>query len=60
MDSHDIFLRYAYVDNEPVPPTPEGWVDYFVRILEVRLAQKLRRRGRFTLWSDKERVAGTS
>ncbi len=58
MYNHDIFLSYAYVDNELLPSTPLGWVDTLVKILDVRLAQKLGRQGRFTLWSDKQQIPG--
>jgi hypothetical protein len=58
MDSYDTFLSYAYVDNAPVPPVPQGWVDTFVKILKIRLAQKLGREGRFRLWEDRHRVPG--
>jgi len=58
MHNYDIFLSYAYVDNEPIPSTPMGWVDTLVKILDVRLAQKLGRQGRFTLWSDKQQIPG--
>ena len=58
MDSYDTFLSFAYVDNAPVPPVPQGWVDTFVKILKIRLAQKLGREGRFRLWEDRHRVPG--
>ena len=49
---HDVFISYAHVDNEPLPPASEGWVNTLVRALKVRLAQKLGRREACNIWMD--------
>ena len=50
----DVFVSYAHVDNEPLPPATEGWVSTFARVLQARMAQKLGRAEAFELFIDEE------
>jgi cellulose biosynthesis protein BcsQ len=37
----DIYISYAHIDNEPLLPGQEGWVETFQKVLETRLSQLL-------------------
>ena len=50
--AYDVFISYAHVDDEPLPPATEGWVSTLIRSLKVRLAQKIGRREACTVWMD--------
>jgi len=50
--SYDVFISYAHVDNDPLPPAAEGWVRTLTRSLQILLAQKLGRREAFRMWID--------
>jgi hypothetical protein len=47
--SHDIFVSYAHLDNEAIPPE-EGWVTTLLRRLPLRAAQHLGQE--VSLWND--------
>lgn len=55
--AYDIFVSYAHVDDEPLPPATEGWVTTLAKSLQIRIAQKLGRREAFSLWMD-HRLSG--
>jgi hypothetical protein len=49
--SHDIFISYAHVDNEPDRPGSEGWVDNFDKLLRGTLFKKLGAEAK--IWIDR-------
>ena len=52
---NDIFVSYAWVDNEPIQGIDVGWVSHLVSTLANILAQTLGRADLFELWMDKNR-----
>jgi hypothetical protein len=54
----DIFVSYAHVDDQPLPPSREGWVTTFTACVKTRLAQKLGRNDAYQLWMDHELRGG--
>lgn len=57
---YDLFISYAYVDNEPVPSSKHGWVDTLIQVLTsgCGLGGKLGRQDAFTWWIDKQHLRG--
>jgi len=56
---HNIFISYAWVDNEVYPGAENGWVHTFVDGLRKHLARELGRRDEVDrLWLDYEQVRG--
>jgi hypothetical protein len=56
---HNIFISYAWVDNEIYPGSAAGWVSTFVDGLRKNLARELGRRDEGEcLWLDYEQVRG--
>ncbi len=51
--TYDIFISYAWVDNNPPPGIDLGWVDHFVDTLEIVLAQQTGRTGSIKISMDK-------
>jgi len=51
---HDIFVSYAYVDNQIPPGVNEGWVTTLIKSLKIELGKKLGRTDIFSLWMDYE------
>jgi hypothetical protein len=49
---YDIFVSYAYVDNQPLPNINHGWVTTLILSLKNLLAQKLGRLDAFSLWMN--------
>jgi hypothetical protein len=49
---HDVFVSYARVDDQRLPTTPSGWVSTLLDALEIRLAQKLGRAEKLSVWRD--------
>ena len=41
--SNQIFISYAHVDDEPLPPVENGWVTELFRGLKVQVASHLGR-----------------
>jgi hypothetical protein len=44
MSKCDIFVSYAFVDNEPLPGMDKGWISAFIDGLKIYLGQKLGRK----------------
>jgi hypothetical protein len=58
---HNIFISYAWVDNEVYPGGEKGWVSTFVDGLRVHLARELGRRDEADrLWLDYEQMRGNA
>ena len=57
---HDVFISYAWVDNQPVVPTDarSRWVDYFVDSLKTQLDRRLGRQGAADIWKDDRKLRG--
>lgn len=56
---HNIFISYAWVDNEVYPGADKGWVSTFVEGLRKQLARELGRRDEAEcLWLDYEQMRG--
>jgi TIR domain len=56
---HDIFISYAWVDNEVYPGSEKGWVSTFVDGLRKHLARELgRSQDADRLWLDYEQMRG--
>ncbi|MCK5523786.1 MAG: trypsin-like peptidase domain-containing protein [Thiomargarita sp.] len=51
---YDIFVSYAYCDNEPLYQSNKGWVTTLINTLKIKLRQKLGEEGEFSLWVDYE------
>ena len=51
---YDVFISYAHVNDEPLPPAVKGWVTTFVAGLKSKLAEEIGRREDFRLWKDYE------
>jgi hypothetical protein len=58
-DKPDIFVSYAWVNDNPIAGDGPGWVSTLVRGLRNLLAMKLGRKDAFEIWSD-DRVAGNA
>src|SRR5262245_38874802 len=56
---NDIFVSYAWVDNNPIQGIDIGWVSHLVGTLENILAQTLGRADVFELWMDTKRESNT-
>lgn len=52
--NYDIFISYAHVNDDPLPPATKGWVTTFVVGLKNKLAQELGRKEAYRLWMDYE------
>jgi len=58
---HNIFISYAWVDNEVYPGGEKGWVSTFVDGLRKHLARELGRRDEAErLWLDYEQMRGNA
>lgn len=58
---HNIFISYAWVDNEVFPGADKGWVSTFVDGLRKHLAHELGRRDEAErLWLDYEQMRGNA
>jgi len=58
---HNIFISYAWVDNEVYPGGEKGWVSTFVDGLRMHLARELGRRDEADrLWLDYEQMRGNA
>ena len=56
---HNIFISYAWVDNEVYPGSDQGWVSTFVDSLRKHLAHELGRRDEAEkIWLDYEQMRG--
>src|SRR5260370_32585736 len=55
---YDIFISYAHVDNEPIHPAQQGWVDALIRLLHTDLTMKFGRREAFSIWFDEQQLRG--
>jgi hypothetical protein len=56
---HNIFISYAWVDNEVYAGAEKGWVQVFVDNLRKHLARELGRRDEAdSLWVDYEQIRG--
>jgi hypothetical protein len=58
---HNIFISYAWVDNEVYPGGEKGWISTFVDGLRKHLARELGRRDQAErLWLDYEQMRGNA
>ena len=58
---HNIFISYAWVDNEVYPGGEKGWISTFVDGLRKHLARELGRRDEAErLWLDYEQMRGNA
>jgi hypothetical protein len=55
---YDIFVSYAHVDDQLLPPAAQGWVTTFATCVKTKLAQKLGRSDAYALWMDYELRGG--
>jgi hypothetical protein len=57
---HDIFISYAWVDNQVAEGDPEekGWVARFHKELLVELGKKVGRMNVVKIWRDTQQIAG--
>lgn len=53
---HDIYVSYATVDNLAIAGDDTRWVNNLIRLLKIRLAQKLGRLDAYSLWMDPQRT----
>jgi len=59
IQQHNVFISYAWVDNEVFPGSEKGWVQIFVDGLRKHLARELGRRCEAErLWLDYEQMRG--
>jgi hypothetical protein len=54
----DIFVSYAHVDDQPLPPASQDWLTTLTNCIKTRLAQKLGRNDAYALWMDHELRGG--
>jgi hypothetical protein len=54
----NIFVSYAHVDDQLLPPARQGWVTTFTNCVKTKLAQKLGRNDAYGLWMDHELRGG--
>jgi hypothetical protein len=54
----DVFVSYAWVDNEAFEPADHGWVDALYHNLYKTLAQKIGRKEAFAIWRDTQNLRG--
>jgi hypothetical protein len=54
----DVFVSYAWVDNEALDPADQGWVDALYHALDTTLAQKIGRKEAFSIWRDRKNLPG--
>jgi hypothetical protein len=50
-DKH-LFISYAHLDNQPLPPEPQGWITRFHASLEAFLSMRLG--GKAEIWRDEK------
>jgi hypothetical protein len=46
----DLFISYAHIDNQPIPPADEGWISRFHASLEALLSMRMG--GNARVWRD--------
>ena len=56
LETNDLFISYAHIDNLPISEDEKGWITEFHRILENRLAQLLGEQPR--VWRDQKLTGG--
>src|SRR4051794_39991075 len=56
----DVFVSYAWVDNQPPPGVEVGWVTTLVEYLRTQLPGKLRRAEKLSVWMDHRNLAGNA
>lgn len=55
---YDLFVSYAHVDNIPVEPPGQGWVDALFHNFEISLNMKLGRQNMASIWRDSQSLRG--
>src|SRR5262245_24155763 len=50
--THDVFVSYARVDDQPLRESEKGWVTTLVNDLRILLSQRLGRGDGFSMWMD--------
>lgn len=57
---NDIFISYAWLNDEVPPGKPKGWVTEFVERLAYELSQRFERKGEIKIWRDKEELGNST
>lgn len=57
---NDIFISYAWLNDEVPPGKPKGWVTEFVERLGYELSQRFERKGEIKIWRDKEELGDST
>ena len=57
---NDIFISYAWLNDEVPPGHQKGWVTEFVERLAYELSQRFERRGEIKIWRDKEELGDST
>lgn len=57
---NDIFISYAWLNDEIPPGCQKGWVTEFVERLEYELSQRFERKGEIKIWRDKEELGDST
>jgi len=57
---NDIFISYAWLNDEVPPGKPKGWVTEFVERLAYELSQRFERKGEIKIWRDKEELGDST
>lgn len=57
---NDIFISYAWLNDELPPGKPKGWVTEFVERLAYELSQRFERKGEIKIWRDKEELGNST
>jgi hypothetical protein len=58
MADFSVFISYASVDDQPIPPAESGWVSTLVGILDRYVAMQLGRTEAYSHWFDKQQLQG--
>ncbi len=57
---NDIFISYAWLNDEVPPGSEKGWVTEFVERLCYELSQRFERKGEIKIWRDKEELGDST
>ena len=57
---NDIFISYAWLNDEVPPGSEKGWVTEFVERLGYELSQRFERKGEIKIWRDKEELGDST
>ncbi len=57
---NDIFISYAWLNDEVPPGGQKGWISEFVERLAYELSQRFERKGEIKIWRDKEELGDST